>query len=343
MRADSSALIGTGHVMRCLALAQAWQDQGGDVTFISHCESEVLRQRLIDEQMNFINIDKSHPDPLDLGQTLKRLSEMSFQAPDNCCLVIDGYHFDATYQKCIKAAGHRVIWIDDYGHADHYYADWVLNQNISAVETLYTNCEPNTRLLMGTRYAMLRREFKKWNGWQREIPAVARRVLVTLGGSDPDNVTIKVIQALKKINIKGLEAKIIVGPANPNLCALKEECSNNKNLQLVTNATNMPELIASADIAVSAGGSTCWEMAFLGLPNIIMYFAGNQRPIAEKLHEYGAALSMGRSHQLTTSSIKQCIEDLLRSQELRNRYSIKSKNLVDGKGAQRVCSEILAD
>lgn len=343
IRADSTAHIGTGHVMRCLALAQAWQDQGGEVSFISHCESDALRQRLIDERMNFINISKPHPDPSDLEQTLNILSAKNHQPSANCWLVVDGYHFDAGYQKRIKEAGYKFLWIDDYGHADHYYADLVLNQNICADETFYTYRKPYTRLLLGTRYALLRREFKKWQDWQREIPETAINVLVTMGGGDPDNVTMKVVQALKQINIKGLKAKIIVGPANPNLRVLKEEIGNNANFQIVTNATNMPELMAWADVAVSAGGSTCWEMALLGLPNIIMYFADNQRPIAEKLHEYGAALCMGWSHQLTIEGIKQCIEDMLLSKKRRSGYSIKSQDLVDGKGAQRVCCEILAE
>lgn len=342
IRADSTAHIGTGHILRCLALAQAWQDHGGEVTFISHCESGALRQRLIDERMNFINISKPHPDPSDLKQTSEILISKSHQPSTNCWLVIDGYHFDTVYQKNIKDAGYRILWIDDYGHAAHYYADLVLNQNISVDETLYANREPYTRLLLGTRYALLRREFKKWQDWQREIPDTAQKVLVTMGGGDPDNVTMKVVQALKQINIKGLEAKIIVGPANPNLHPLKEKIGNNKNLQIVTNVTNMPELLAWGDIAVSAGGSTCWEMALLGLPNIIMYFADNQRPIAEKLHEYGAALSMGWSHQLSIKSIKQYIKDMLLSRERRNGYSIKSQDLVDGKGAQKVCCEIFS-
>lgn len=341
IRADATADIGTGHVMRCLALAQAWQDQGGEVTFISHCESDALRERLIDERMNFINVKKPYPDPSDLDQTLKKLSAVHYQPSENCWLVIDGYHFDAVYQKNIKEAGYRILWIDDFGHAAHYYADLVLNQNISSDATFYTSRKHYTRLLLGTSYALLRREFKKWQDWQREIPDIAQKVLVTMGGGDPDNVTMKVVQALKQINISGLEAKILIGPANPNMQILEREISDHTNLQLIMNATNIPELMAWADIAVSAGGSTCWEMALLGLPNIIMYFAENQRPIAEKLHEHGAAFSMGWSYQLTIASIRQHIEDILLSQERRKGYSIKSQDIVDGKGSHRICREIV--
>jgi len=342
IRADSTSQIGAGHLMRCLALAQAWQDEGGKATFISHCESDQIKQRILDEGFEFIPIEKQYPNPEDLNVTLKLLTTNSYRLPDaSLWLVIDGYHFDADYQKQIKDEGYRLLWIGDYGQADHYYADLVLNQNISADESLYIHREPYTRLLLGTRYVLLRREFKKWRGWKREIPEVARRVLVTLGGGDLDNMTLKIIEALKQIDMPGLEAKVIVGPANSNLHALQQETRGYPDFQLIENASNMPELMAWADIAVSAGGSTCWEFALLGLPSIIMYIAHNQVPIARKLHELGAALSIGSSYQLTTESISEHITSLLLSQGLRKEYSKKSKALIDGRGAEKLYQKMM--
>lgn len=342
IRADATSNIGTGHIMRCIALGQAWQDNGGRVTFISHCESDALKKRVSDEGFDFISLNKHHPNPSDLECTLNTLHALSTQGSENNrCLVVDGYHFDASYQKQIKKLGHKLLWIDDYGHAAHYYADIVLNQNISAKVSFYNDREPHTRLLLGTRYALLRREFKQWQGWHRENPGTARKVLVTLGGGDPDNVTLKVMNALEQVHISGLEAKIIVGPANPNLQTLVQVAGAHSFFQIVTNAESMAELMAWADVAITAGGSTCWEMALLGLPNMIMYFADNQHHIAEKLHEAGAAFCLGWSHQLTIESIKQHIEDMLLSQDRRKGYSKKSQALVDGTGVQRVCREII--
>jgi len=336
IRADATTDIGTGHVMRCLALAQACQDQGGEVTFISHCESEALRQRLIDERMNFVNINKPHPDPSDLKQTLKELSAMSYQPSANCWIVIDGYHFDAVYQKTIKDTGYKILWIDDYGHAAHYYADLVLNQNISAEETLYTHREPYTRLLLGTRYALLRREFKKWQDWQREIPDTAQKVLVTMGGGDPDNVTMKVIQALKQINISGLKAKIVIGPANPNMQILEREISDHANLELITNVTNMPELMAWADIAVAAGGSTCWELALMGLPNILIVFANNQVAVAAGLHKHGLSINMGWHTDINMIDIAKTLNDVMINVASRKKMYSAGKSNVDGQGSARI-------
>ena len=112
-------------------------------------------------------------------------------------------------------------------------------------------------------------------------------------------------------------------------------------MQIVTNAYDMPELIAWADVAVTAGGSTCWEMALLGLPNIIIYFANNQRPIADKLHEIGAVMSLGWHHKLTTDRLSANINFLLVSGEVRRKYTETSRSIVDGAGAVRVCQAIM--
>jgi UDP-2,4-diacetamido-2,4,6-trideoxy-beta-L-altropyranose hydrolase len=276
IRADATSEIGTGHVMRCLALAQAWQDNGGKVVFISHCESEALGQRLTAEGFAFISLAKSHPDPFDLNFTLGMVHKLNL--PDSkreTWFVVDGYHFDATYQKSIKAAGYKLLWIDDYGHAAHYYADLVLNQNISADPSFYIHREPYTQLLLGTRFVLLRREFKRWQGWHRETPPVGRKVLVTMGGADPDNVTLKAIQALKQLDVPGLEGRIVIGPANPHLALLKKAIGGESRLHLLTEVADMPHLMAWADVSISAGGSTCWELAYMGVP-MVMVLSDNQ-------------------------------------------------------------------
>lgn len=339
VRADADSKIGIGHIMRCIALAQSWHDAGGKVTFITRFTSNSLKDRIESEGFKIVSIDHVCPDPSDLKNTSAILD--CDNTDKDKWLVLDGYHFDSAYQKRIKESRFKLLCIDDYGHADHYYADIILNQNINADKSFYNYREPYTKLLLSTRYALLRREFKQWQNWQRDIPPIAQKVLVTLGGGDHDNATLKVISALKKINISGLEVKIIVGPANPNLQELIRVVVDNSNLQIITNATNMPELMAWADIAITAGGSTCWEMALLGVPNIIITFARNQQPIAEKLYKTGMAIYLGRSSELTIESIVENLTILLLSQEKRIKYSQKSRNLVDGSGAQRVCQEIM--
>jgi UDP-2,4-diacetamido-2,4,6-trideoxy-beta-L-altropyranose hydrolase len=341
IRADATPDIGTGHVMRCLALAQAWQENGGDVVFISRCESETLRKRITAEGFGFSSLDKFHPDPSDIEFTLAVLSKLKIQTPKlETWIVIDGYHFDADYQKKIKDAGYKILWIDDYGHATHYHADLILNQNISADSSVYANRASYTQLLMGTRYALLRREFKRWREWHREHPPAARKVLVTLGGGDPDNVTVKVVKAMQRIDLPGLEARIVSGPANPHLALLKNEIAPASNMQLLLNAANMPELMAWADIAIAAGGSTNWELAFMGLPSIIFVLAGNQHEIAKGLHSVGSAINLGWYDQVTNDEIVHSIVSLLNSIQLRSHMSEVGRRLVNGEGTEKVLNAL---
>jgi UDP-2,4-diacetamido-2,4,6-trideoxy-beta-L-altropyranose hydrolase len=337
IRADATSEIGTGHVMRCLALAQAWLDQGGEVAFISHCESDALGKRITAEGINLISLDKPHPDPFDLDFTINTLNKLKAQnSTRKTWLVVDGYHFDADYQKSIKAAGFKLLWIHDYGHAEHYYADLVLNQNISADPYYYKHREPSTQLLMGTRYALVRREFKRWQGYQREITPRARKVLVTLGGADPDNVTLKVIQALKHVDAAGLEAKIVIGPANPHVELLKKEIGGDSRLHLFTNVADMSDLMAWADVSISAGGSTCWEQAFMGLPGLIIILADNQQPVGQWLGQSGIGVNLGWHASVSPERIARETFKLLTSHGIRKEMTLKGQVLVDGEGAARV-------
>jgi len=335
IRADANTRMGTGHLMRCLALAQAWKVRGGQATFITACESDGLRQRLSDEGFQVITLVRSYPEPTDWETTSQVLAEHS-----DAWVVLDGYHFGLAYQRQIKEAGHRLLVIDDTAHVDHYYADVVLNQNINA-EWLHYSREPYTRLLLGTRYVLLRSEFLAWQEWQRAIPKVARKVLVTLGGGDPDNQTLKVIQALQQVDVNGLEAVVVVGSSNPHFRELQSAvCNSQFAIRLVQNVTNMPELMAWADVAVSAGGGTCWEMAFMGLPSVILMLAENQRGIAEGLDTLGTALNLGWYAEINASDLAQALRILMSSLVRRKAMSEKGRHLVDGAGTNRVVSVI---
>jgi len=337
IRADATPKNGTGHVMRCLALAQAWQDKSGEVVFISYCESDALRQRISAEGIDLISLDKPHPDPFDWNLTRGILDQIRSRDPKaDSWLVVDGYHFDADYQKSIKAAGYKLLWIDDYGHADHYYADLVLNQNISADPTCYVNRESYTQLLMGPSYAPLRREFKRWQGWQREIPTIARKVLVTLGGADSDNVTLQAIRALKEVDIPGLEARIVMGQANPHLELLKREIGAESRLHLLTNVADMADLMAWADVAISAGGTTCWELAFMGLPAMILTIAENQRANAEALNREIIGIDLGWHQELSEEGLATQLHQLMINSTLRSLMSKRGQELVDGYGGWRL-------
>lgn len=331
IRADATTRIGTGHVMRCLALAQAWMAQGGVVVFLSDLPRS-LHERLLAEGVSVVQLQTEAGTRADAEQLISLAGQTQSRH-----IVVDGYHFGADYQSWVKAAGLKLLVLDDNVHAEYYYADLVLNQNIHANERLYPRREPYTQLLLGTQYTLLRREFWRWADWERKIPASARNLLITMGGSDPDNVTLKVLQALATLSDGSLSVKVVVGGGNPHR-AILETVTNQQScdVELIHDARDMPALMAWADVAISAGGSTCWELLFMGAPSIIIVLAENQRAIAEGLNTISVARSLGVFENITGRNITAGLQELLTDPEQLRRMAVAGRKLVDGRGVERV-------
>ncbi|OYQ63869.1 UDP-2,4-diacetamido-2,4,6-trideoxy-beta-L-altropyranose hydrolase [Pseudanabaena sp. SR411] len=336
IRADASTTMGTGHVMRCLALAQVWQDQGGKAIFVLANKSSSLENRLISEGIQVVYLLVATGSHDDVNQTVDFAQKFNAQ-----WIVVDGYHFGTKYQKDIKDFGIKLLVFDDYGHAEHYYADLVLNQNISAHKDLYQSREIYTQLLLGTDYVLLRREFWQWQNLQREINPIARKILVTLGGSDPDNVTFKVIQALNRLNRDDLEVIVVIGGSNPH-CEILQKLIADSSLviSLQQNVSNMPEVMAWADLAIAAGGATSWELAFMGLPSLVFTIADNQKAIAAELDRQSVIINLGWHKDVTVVQIGSVLQELISDLRKRETMSKKGRELVDGNGARRVVSEM---
>jgi UDP-2,4-diacetamido-2,4,6-trideoxy-beta-L-altropyranose hydrolase len=335
IRSDASPEIGTGHIMRCIALAEAWQDTGGEVVFILAYDTPALEARLKKEGFRILHISQEAGTPGDADETAR--------IAHGCgagWIVVDGYHFGAEYQKTIKDAGLSLLFIDDYGHADHYYADIVLNQNIYADMSFYPKHEPYTRFLLGTKYALIRKEFLRWSGWHRDIPNVARKILVTLGGSDTDNLTLKVIEALRTVDLDGLEVKVVVGGANPHFDLIHNKVQDLSNFTLIKNAKNMPELMAWADVAISSGGSTCWELLFMGVPSLVIPIAKNQDPIVTALQSLSISQGINGYLLENPKEFAETIFIFLQSWKTRSEFSTRMTQYVDGKGPFRIISTI---
>ncbi len=325
--------MGTGHVMRCLALAQAWQDAGGRATFAMAEPSAFLRERLRKESIALSEIGAPPGTDADAAETITLARQHSAS-----WIVVDGYRFDGEYQRALKNGGFKVLFLDDYGHAGHYSADLILNQNISAKEILYENREPYSRLLLGTHYCLLRREFTSWRQWKREVAPVGRKVLLTMGGSDPGNFTGKAVAALQSLESE-IEAVVVIGGSNAH-----DELSQTawtggkKTITVLRDVSNMAELMAWADVAISAAGTTCWELCLMGLPSLLIDLADNQTRLAKQLDERGCAVHLGSAQEASSKSLPHRLNTLLNSFEVRQRLSMRARELVDGAGASRVVS-----
>jgi len=334
IRADASLAIGTGHVMRCLALAQAWQDAGGHAIFAMAEGTPAVEERLRNEGFAVARAEVRVGSAADAKETARLAHKHNAS-----WVVVDGYEFGARYQASLKSWGLKVLFVDDNGNAEHYSAEIVLNQNAHAREAFYPSRDASTRLLLGPRFAMLRREFTAWRGWNRETSAVARRVLVTMGGSDPDNITERVVRAI--LADPSLNATVVVGGSNPHLCQLRELVAGaQQNVRLVENVPNMLELMAKTDVAISGAGTTSLEMCFLGLPAMLIVLADNQRAAAEELNRRGAAINLGEGAEVRPSTLSPCLTRLISSEGARKAMSERGRELVDGHGAERVLREL---
>ena len=333
IRVDANTQIGMGHLMRCLALAQAWQDASGQVTVVTACQNEELQQRLCEEGLDLRLLIHPYPDTADWDYTRDILT-----AYPDAWLVLDGYHFDEVYQQRVKDADHRLLVIDDMAQLEHYYADILLNQNLHAAE-LHYSCEPYTRLLLGTHYVLLQRKFLVWRDWQRDVPELARRVLVTMGGSDPENHTLKVIEALQQVDVPGLEATVVIGASSQHADVVEAAARHSHvPIRLIRDARDMPGLMAGADIAIAMAGSTVWELMFMGLPAILTAASDNQQPVARSAADADAAIWVDCE---LAEKMAKAIESLSRDNALRLEMARKGKQLVDGKGTEGIISEML--
>jgi len=321
--------------MRCLALAQAWKRAGGDVTFLvpeglAGIEERVRAEGLLLETL-----------PEESGVSSERFVRAALRANPSI-VVLDGYGFGAHEQALLSGAGVRVLTVDDYGHASDYPVRWVLNQNPYAAPEMYPCANPDTRLLLGAEYALLRDEFLPWAGWKRTIPERARNILITVGGTDPENLSERILQSLELLRTGDLEVVLVVGSGNPHgdaLQAAAERCRVPVHLE--RSVQDMPALMAWADVAISGAGGTSYELCYMGLPSLLFVVAENQRQSAERLSESGIAVNAGTTQEFRAEPFAHHLQSLIESSERRAAMSRRGRELVDGLGSERVCGALL--
>lgn len=330
MRADASPEIGTGHVMRCLALAQTWQDRDGTAVFLMAQSTPAIRERLNRENCEIISVDAIVGSVDDAGKTLEVARQCGCD-----WLVLDGYRFDATYEAGVRGHGFRVLCVDDLDDRRHC-ADVILNPNLTASKSEYEHRGSASELLLGTKYSLLRREFRSWRDWNREIPPVARKILVTLGGSTPEALALSILEALYQVKNQVERVIFVLGASSGESKPLKQAAAKMEGkISLVWCATDMATLMAEADVAIAAAGATCWELCFMGLPALIVDVAANQTAEAVELHRQACAKYLGSASALRPRRLAEELSELLRSHKLRQEVSQRCRTLVDGRGAER--------
>lgn len=339
IRADSTPQIGAGHVMRCLALAHAWREVGGFVMFAVHSPTEAVFGRIEEAGFAVVPVKSPHPDPGDLAFTRHLLQGLRRAKGGKPWAVLDGYHFDGAYQRALRDEGYGVLVIDDMAHLPAYHATVLVNPNIDALSHTYHH--DGAVLLLGTQYVMLRPEFVARRKSAATCRPEVRRLLVTMGAADPRNVTLKVARALRLLRQPEIQVVFVVGSQYSQLTELEEVAASlGSRTRVLKDVRDMASVMSGVDLAISAAGSTTWELAFMGIPMLVIVTAENQRGLAEGLERVGAALNLGASERLTSSDIVRAVHWLVSSPETRKALQKKARALVDGHGAARIVATL---
>lgn len=322
--------------MRCLALAQAWRQTGGNVIFAVAESTPAIAQRLREERIEITRLECRSGSVEDANQLIALADECGAS-----WVAADGYQFNSAYQRRIKDSACRLLWIDDTGHCAPYYADFILNQNIYAHRGMYRSCGVGTKLLLGPRHALLRQEFLPWRSWHRDFAPVANHVLLTMGGSDPQNATARVLHALDQSDLD-IEITVVVGGSNPHAETVRQVVRQSRGkFRLHIDVKNMPQQMIGADLAISAAGSSCYELALLQVPMVLITLAENQSPTAQSFSKEGAAIDAGWFHNFDRGRLVETVRHSILECELRRSLAQTARQLVDGNGAHRVCELLL--
>lgn len=331
IRADAGVVMGTGHVMRCVALAQAWQDTGGHVVFLIASSTLAIDEYLQCEGMEVIHSEAAPGSAGDVN-FLEQVAAKSNAE----WVVVDGYQFNSDYQRAIKQAGLRLLFVDDTGECGPYFADLILNQNITACEQIYAQRQPYSRLLLGTKYAMLRREFRNWREQRKRFPNVAQRILISIGGSDPDGLTVRLTNAFAKDFEFDIQLTVVAGGSNPRVDELQRLHQEQKMQRLLIDVRDMSKVIAEADLAILCGGGTLWETLFMGCPTLSYSRAGVTEKIIEMLSRDDLILDLGPVEAFDEAAVRSAVGNLIPTAQKRESMAERGKELVDGRGVSRV-------
>ncbi len=256
----------------------------------------------------------------------------------NIVVCID--HYDWTYEcfKELKTDPRVTLIAFDDGQKRSYHCDILINQNIDADKIAYA-VNPEAQQLLGPKYVMIRDEITTLRQHPTERVAEGFQLVVTLGGGDRWGHSLKAIEAAK-MSVSKFETHVVVGSGWPHVEKAKRLIGNHPRIHLYEDPSFFPQLIARADLTLCGGGSTTYELAFLGVPMMTLTLVAHQDPIARSWADRGISEHLGPAEFVTPEILLQKIHYWMeRDQELENR-GIEAQKAVDGRGKFRVLERV---
>lgn len=356
-RTDASTLIGTGHVVRCLTLANElrkhgvishfvcrahvghWAEtikaEGHQVTLLPVDQKVVSRRGNVSRYASWLGADWSE----DAKYTIYAVNEFS-----PTWIVVDHYAIDARWERIAKSATQaRIMVIDGLANREHD-CDLLLDQTFSpGGERRWDGLVPQSCMrFAGPRFALLRPEFVAMRRSLRQRDGSVRRIFIAFGGVDQPNATLTALEALSELKWTGIAVDVVIGNANPHRTALQAKCRQLENVSLHIQPDNIAELMANADLAISGGGMMLLEQCYLCLPSIVVSIAENQIGPAQSLHALGAVNYIGNFGVTTRDFIKQAVLPLLNEESRLKKMQLVAGNLMTPSDVS-ICDILLGD
>lgn len=339
--------MGVGHVSRCLTLAQALRSRGVESWFICRQHSGHLLAHLGNAGMSVAGLpapasiamrgreDYAHW----LGATQSEDAAQSIAALERAepeWLVADHYGLDAEWEHALRPHARRLAVIDDLANRAHE-CNLLLDQNQSDRGERYLDLVPaDCKLLLGPRYALLREEYAQYRPIARSRDGRVGRVFVFFGGSDPCNLTGVALEALSAPRLRHMNIDVVVGANNPHREQLQRQAADRPGTTIHGPRPHLADLMAHADLAIGAAGTTTWERMCVGLPSLVVSIAENQRPAAAALAQEGLIQYVGAADDVGVAELTAAVDKAVAGTEDLSQQSLRGTLMVDGLGAMRV-------
>lgn len=328
IRADGNSHTGMGHIMRCLVICKEFIRRNIETIFLVKYDTKLIN--ILDEnKIKYLIIENTNlkEEAINLCKIIKELNIDG--------ILIDSYWINNEYLREIYNHVNLLISIDDNNLYD-YPSHIIINGNIYGNDINYKLINENTKLLLGSDYAILSDEFT--NETPIKIKDNVENILITMGGCDINNYTPIVINSISKINIP---INVIIGPQFNNKKAIENIALSNQKINLFYNPNSMKTIMKNNDIAISASGTTTYELGVLGIPTILIYQADNQENIAKKTSELGMMINLGYFKDVKEAEIYDSLLDLVSNKKKREDMSNKCIKNIGRTGVIKIVDEIL--
>lgn len=349
VRADASSWIGTGHVVRCATLAERLRQQGVDVLFVCRrmpgdcCDwlisrgFRVLQLGAVDHPYSGATSTHASWLGVPIDEEIDEITALLSAGGDRFdWLIVDHYAIGAQWESALRRVADKILVIDDLADRKHD-CEVLLDQNLSSAgDARYAELVPvGSKLLCGPRYALLQPEYALWRSRVNVRSGTPKRLLVFFGGADVDNMTVQALDGIERAMLTDIVIDVVIGASNHHRVEIETRASDFPRLQTHIGLPSLAPLMAAADLAIGAAGTTSWERCCLGVPSIVIALAANQELIARELDQRGLVRWIGNVGGVDTDLIARALQDFA-SVGGSPECSRRCMDLVDGNGAGRV-------